>query len=341
MAVIKDVAELAGVSVGTVSKYLNTPQSLKPGTKQKVENAISQLQYRPSPLARSMRTGKTNTIAVIAPDITNPFFAEVYNAIRSSCVSKGYSPILYTTKDDIETTKAYLANISLNKVDGLILCFVEEDEFIDNIINELQSEIPIILISWDIGNTRFNSISVDVYEGILKSTNHLISLGHKKIAYIGGHQSNQISKEKHGGYVKALKDAGLETNEDFQFRGDFNLKTGYNAGRKFSMLPSMPTAIVAENDILAIGSIKYFLQNNISIPDNIAVIGFDDIPLSSMYEPSLSTVSLPINQMGYEAINLLMYKIEKPSSKNKQLILKTDLVIRNSTDRNAPLEFEF
>jgi LacI family transcriptional regulator, repressor for deo operon, udp, cdd, tsx, nupC, and nupG len=340
MAVIKDVAKLADVSVGTVSKYLNTPQNLKDETRRKVEEAINTLQYTPSPLARSMRTGKTNTIAIVAPDITNPFFAEIYDAIRVSSVNKGYTPILYTTDDDLETFKAYLTDISLRQIDGLILCFADEDEEIESLIEKIQSKIPTVLLSWDINTTKFNSVSIDVFEGILRATNHLISLGHKNIAYVGGLEKIRISREKFNGYVKALTNSGLEINQEFIFRGDFKLKTGYNAARKFAMNSCMPTAIVAENDILAIGSIKYFLQNKIRVPQDVAVVGFDNINFSSIYEPSLSTISLPIHQMGEEAIKLLVSIINKPDSKKKLIILRNELIIRNSTDSNAPVEFD-
>ena len=131
MAVIKDVAKLADVSVGTVSKYLK--QSTKPERRNQAEGRRGNhiLQYKPSPLARSMRTGKTNTIAVIAPDIINPFYAEVYNSIRLASLDRGYTPILYTTEDDLETLKKYLYDIALRQIDGLILCFLEEDELIE------------------------------------------------------------------------------------------------------------------------------------------------------------------------------------------------------------------
>lgn len=340
MAVIKDVATLAQVSVGTVSKYLNNPENLKDSTRNKVEQAIATLQYTPSPLARSMRTGKTNTIAVIAPDISNPFYVEVYNSIRESSVASGYTPILYTTGDDIETLKAYLLDISLRMIDGIILCFVEENELIENMISEMQSKIPIVSLSWDINNTRFNYVSVDVFDGVFKSTNHLIDLGHKSIAYIGGMDKNTISKEKHSGYMKAMKNADLEINPEFVYRGDFNLKTGYYAAKKYDMCPSRPTAIVAENDILALGSMKYFLQRGIKVPEDIAIIGFDNIALSRMYEPPLSTISLPIPQMGEEALKLLLSGIVNPNSSNKLVILQNQLIIRNSTDKNAPLQFE-
>lgn len=338
MAVIKDVAKLAGVSVGTISKYLNHQGNLKETTRKKIESAIDQLQYKPSPLARSMRTGKTNTIAVIVPDITNPFFAEIYNSIRQSAALSGYVPILYTTADDLANLKDYLASISIKQVDGIILCFVDEDEAIVKFIDEVQKFIPLVMLSWNINNTNFNCVSIDVFEGAMKATNHLISSGHKQIGYAGGH--DRVSKEKHSGFTKALRNAGLEPKPECEYYGDFNLQTGYYAARKFSMLPDMPTAIFAENDILAIGCIKYLLQSNIRVPEDVAVIGFDNIKLSAMYEPSLSTISLPIVQMGEESVKLLVSSMNNRDTKNRLLILRNELVVRNSTDKNAPIEFE-
>ncbi len=338
MAVIKDVAKLAGVSVGTISKYLNNQGNLKKETRLRVEYAINKLQYKPSPVARSMRTGKTNTIAVIVPDIANPFFAEIYNAIRQSSAQNGYIPILYTTADDLKILKDYLSSISIKQVDGIILCFVDEDETIAQFLDEVQKSIPIVMLSWNISNTKFNCVSVDVFEGATKATNHLISLGHKQIAYVGGH--DRVSAEKHSGFIKALKNAALGSKAEFEYYGDFNLQTGFYAARKFSMLPDMPTAIFAENDILAIGCIKYLLQSNIRVPEDVAVIGFDNIKLSAMYEPSLSTISLPIVQMGEESVKLLVSVMDKNDAKNKMLILKNELVVRNSTSKDAPIELE-
>lgn len=339
MAVIKDVAKLAEVSVGAVSKYLNNPERMREDTKQKIQAAIEKLQYTPSLLARSMRTGRTNTIAVIAPDITNPFFAEVYNAIRLESVSNGYIPILYTTEDDVGTLKKYLEDIPVHQIDGIILCFVEEDELIKNLIEKIQTRIPIVLFSWDINNTKFNSICIDVFEGIYASTTHLIRLGHKNIAYVGGNKSNKISREKHKGHISALQNAGLKAG--CFHSGDFNLQTGYLAAVKFLMQSEVPTAIVAENDIIAIGCMKYLLQKGTKIPDDLAIIGFDNIALSSMYEPSLSTISLPIAEMAEEAMKLLVSLLNTSNSnmKGKVVIMKNELVVRNSTDKSIPAQF--
>ncbi|HEY5585979.1 MAG TPA: LacI family DNA-binding transcriptional regulator [Ruminiclostridium sp.] len=339
MSVMKDVAKLAGVSTGTVSKYLNNQHTLKDKTKIRVEDAIKALQYKPNLLARSMRTGKTNTLAVIVPDITNPFFVEVYNSVKLSASQNGYVCILYTTDDNPDTLNHYLTGIHMQNVDGFVLCFIDNNKVIEEFIDELHSNTPMVFLSWDINNTKHSSVVIDVFEGIYISTRHLIEQGHKNIAYIGGPENDIISKEKFNGYTKAMESVGYEINQQLIFHNSYTLQSGYQAARKLTMLPVIPDALVAENDILAIGSIKYFLQRKINIPDDIAVIGFDNIPLSAMYEPALSTIALPITQMGSEAMKVLMSSIEKPSLKSKQIILKTNLIIRSSTNKNAPVEF--
>lgn len=347
MPVIKDVAKLAGVSTGTVSKYLNNPASLKEDTRRRVEAAIQTLQYKPNPLARSMRTGRSNSLAVLTPDIANPFFAEIYNAIRSSAVQNGYTPILFTTADDLEILRDYLSHMSVRQVDGIILCFLDENETIKSFIQDIQSQIPLVLISWDLQITAFSSVVVDVFEGSYKATAHLTGLGHRDIAYISGPENSKISREKYNGFCKAMQEAGCPVRPAYKFCGGYNLQSGYRAARAFTMLPQAPTAIVAANDILAIGCLKYLLRQKIRIPEEMAVIGFDDISLAAMYEPSLSTIALPIAAIGGEAVKSLLARIAHPfprrrahAGKTRQVILKTELIVRNSTDQNAPVEFE-
>lgn len=340
MSNIKAVAELAGVSTGTVSKYLNNPVNLKEKTRIKVEQAIEALQYSPNPIARSMRTGKTNCISVVVPDISNPFFAEVYVSINLSANKAGYTTVLFSNQNDPAKLKNFIEEFSTHKYDGLILCFLDEYTDIISSLDQLQHKIPIILLSQDINCTLFNSVSIDVYEGIYMATKYLCSQGHKKIAFIKGPENSIISTEKCKGFLKAMHDAGLSVPEEYIFRGSFSLKTGYQSGIHFSRLKDAPEAIIGANDILAIGCMKYYLHNNYKIPSDIAFMGYDDINLSLMFEPSLSTVHLPISEMGTEAMKLLLAKLKNKRAKNRQIILKTELIVRNSTDKLAPIELE-
>lgn len=336
MAVIREVAKKAGVSTSTVSKFLNKPDELTEEYRVKVEAAIKELNYKPSPFARSLRTHKTKNIALVVPDIINPFYTEVYNIVRSAASENGYTTILYTTEDDLDILNDFLTQVSNFNVDGLILCFLDEDEIIQKFI-EVQHIMPITLLSWDINVMEFNSVIVNLFDGFYRSTQHLINSGYQKIAFVGGPESSRISKEKMGGYIKAHMEANIEINPSYFFSGRYRFQTGYHAALKFMQLPDPPTAIVCANDVLAIGCIKYLKYNNYEIPDNVAVMGFDGIQLSYIYDPSISTNVIPINDMGCEAVKMLINKIAKPGSKNRQAIFDTTLAIRRSTKKDAPI----
>jgi DNA-binding LacI/PurR family transcriptional regulator len=276
------------------------------------------------------------------PDITNPFFGEIYSYIRTSVMQRGYTSILYTTEDDLDILTEYLTGTSIRQLDGMILCFVDHDEAIATFIEDIQSEVPVVLLSWDVSNTSFNSVCIDVLEGIYKATSHLISLGHRKLAYIGDFEDNRISQAKFSGFIKALNDTNCKFNREYVCFGGDTFNTGYNAARKFvTNTVDHITAIVAEDDLLAIGAMKYLLQRGIKVPDEIALTGFDDILLSRVYEPSLSTVSLPKDQMGQEVVKLLLSKIEEPGAIKTQILLKTAFIARRSTDRGVPVDFSF
>jgi LacI family transcriptional regulator len=337
--VIKDVAKYAGVSVGTVSKYLNNPERLLPETKVKVEKAIEALQYKPSMFARSMRTRKSYTIAVIVPTLKNPFFAEMYSAIRIAACQVGYTPILFTTEDEIELIENYMFGTSIGDVDGIILCFLDRDEKLLTFLSSLKTNIPIVNIGWDINGTEYDSVAVDIAEGVYTAAKHLVDLGHKKIAFVGGQEDHQTTKEKYSGYARVMRDFGCEVKTGYVFYGNNFMHSGYMAARQFVNLPCPPSAIVTSNDTLAIGCLKYCLQKNIKIPEEMAVIGHDNIIFSEIYEPSLSTVAIPINEMAKEGVRLVMSKINKRRSSNRQVILKTNLVVRRSTNKDVPIEF--
>ena len=336
MTVIRDVAKKAGVSPSTVSKYLNKPDELTEEYKVRVAAAIKELNYKPSPFARSLRTQKTNTIALVVPEIVNPFYTEVYNIIRSAAFEQGYSTILYTTEENIDILNDFLTQFSKQTADGLIFCFLDEDEIVQR-FKEVQHNIPITLMSWDIDITDFNSVIVNLFSAFYRSTQYLLDIGHKNIAYVGGLSSSRISKEKFRGYEKALADNNIEHIDKYISSGKYRFQTGYNATMKFMQLPCPPSAIVCANDIIAIGCIKFLKQNHYKVPDEVAVMGFDGIQLSNIYDPSISTNAMPIEDMSKAAVNMLINKIEKPGSKNRQAIFDTNLVVRRSTNKDAPI----
>ena len=265
MAVIKDVAEYAGVSKSTVSKYFNNPSMLSEEYRVRVEKAVKDLNFVPNNIARSMRTKKTNQIAMIVPDIANPFYSELFSEMRLYAMQIGYRVIVYTTEDDLHELEKYVDNIDNIFADGIIICFLDEDEIIKR-FDELRGKIPITFISWDIHRTKFNSVVLSLNDSIFKITQYVIGLGYKRIAFINGPSDSRISKEKLIGFSRAMHLAGLEVNDDYIANGRNRLRYGYRNASKLMQLKSPPEAIIAANDHIAIGCIKYLTQHNLPCP---------------------------------------------------------------------------
>ena len=339
MAVIRDVADKAGVSTGTVSKFFSNPSNLREENRKRIEQAVHELKYHPSNTARSLRTQRTKLFALIVPDIVNPFYAAVYDAVRVSASHYKYKPILYTTEDDLELLRDYLEGNYIHEVDGAIICFLDEDEIVSD-FERIRHLLPLVLLSSDL-QTKTDSVVVDWFEVVYKSTKHLLQLGRREIAYIGGPANSRISREKQRGFEKAISEAGSSLRPEHFFEGRYHFQTGYEAGVRFMRLSQLPTGVVAANDAIAIGCMKYFLQKGIRIPEDIAVIGSDDILLASMYEPSLSSVHIATGVLGEEAVKILMSRIEKPRSRSRKIVLSTDIVVRQSTDKGTPQIVEF
>ena len=335
MAVIKDVAEYAGVSKSTVSKYFNNPSMLSEEYRVRVEKAVKDLNFVPNNIARSMRTKKTNQIAMIVPDIANPFYSELFSEMRLYAMQIGYRVIVYTTEDDLHELEKYVDNIDNIFADGIIICFLDEDEIIKR-FDELRGKIPITFISWDIHRTKFNSVVLSLNDSIFKITQYVIGLGYKRIAFINGPSDSRISKEKLIGFSRAMHLAGLEVKDEYITNGRNRLRYGYRNASKLMQLTDPPEAIIAANDHIAIGCIKYLTQHNYRVPEDIIVTGHDGVQLAYIFDPSITTQAMPITEMCKTAVDLLVNKIEKPASKNRQAIFTSSLVEGKSTNPNAP-----
>ncbi len=340
MAVIKDVAETAGLSVSVVSKYLKNPDSVRPDTKTRIEKAIKELNYVPSAQAQSLRTGRTGMIAVISPNVTNPFFAELFRIIQSQAAKVGYIVVLQTIssikKTNDEPNERFSTFSSLIRhVDGIIVCFPDDDNVISFLRHQWKKQ-PIVALNWKADKKADINLLVDVEEGIYKITNYLISIGRKSIGYIGAPEDSVTSRSKKNGYLRAMEENRLEIRPDFIFHGPYNVETGYFGTQNMYQSSERPDAIVTEADIFAFGSIKYCHQNRIKTPDDVAVTGFDDLPMAAMSHPSLTTISLPIKDMGKQAVECLYSLIFKkeidPSGLNPDY--RAQIVIRQSTDLN-------
>ncbi len=334
MAVIKNVAASAGLSVAVVSKYLRNPDSVRLDTKERIEAAIYALNYKPSTAARALRTGRTGLLSVVMPDITNPFFAELFNSMRKEASAVGYTVLLQSTgelEQKSSVVSAAYAVSSTQRVDGVIVCFPDDESFIAE-LNSKMGNVPIVALGWRPMETARSSITLDVRGGIYTAAKHLISIGHKVIAYTGGPSHSVISKEKYEGYLQALLEHEIKTRPEFVYHGHFTMETGYLAAKSFLSIPEPPTAIVAENDILAVGCMKYCHKKKLSIPTQMAITGFDDISLASMYEPPITTARPPIAELGIAAVRQFSAMLGGDVRPNTPLAFSTELIIRKSTD---------
>ena len=336
VAVIKDVAGRAGLSVSVVSKYLEAPSSERSDTREKIERAIKELNYVPSTQARALRTGKTGLISIISPNITNPFFAELFSAIQSKALQLGYTAILQTIptvqKTDNSVVSHPFAVSSSSRVDGMIICFPDEEEIV-SFLRQQWKCLPMVLLSWNAAKEADANIIVDVAKGTYETTRYLLGQGHRSIGYVGAPENSATSQEKQKGYIRALLEGGMAVRPEMIFHGPYCPETGYQAAETFWRGAERPTAIITEADIFAVGCIKYCHKKNIDVPGEMAVVGFDDIPMAALYHPSITTVRLPIGKLGDCAVETLRRMLDaKDQARQPAVHFDTELIERKSTN---------
>jgi len=340
MAVIRDVAKLADVAVGTVSRYLKDPASIKEVNRKKIEHAIKALNYTPSPVARSMRTKKSNTIAVITPSISNPFYIEVFNSLRKHALKHSYTSILYTADDDLHGLNTYLSQLSIQPVDGIALCLLDKKKSLHSILDHDRTNIPKIIIGWEDEENPIPTVIIDVYKGIFEATNHMISTGRKRVAYISGVMDSRLYQKKYSGYTDVMQKSGLVVDKNLVYECQNNYDKAMKAAQALISEHRDIDGIVCATDVMAIACLGVLSENNISV-DKIAVTGFDNIPLSHVCYPPLTTIAQPIDDIGRLAFLGLKSLIDQPELNVPSTTLDTQLIIRKSTPQkqNAPAAF--
>jgi DNA-binding LacI/PurR family transcriptional regulator len=328
MAAIKDVAKLAGMSVSAVSKYLKNPESLRPESKIRIEEAIRALHYIPSPIARSLRTKRTETLAVVVPDIINPFFAELFEWIRSRCAVNGILALLQIASSPLESAQV-VSSILSRQADGVILCFPDREDILKT-LKKQSPKLPVVMMSWHRSDAAIGNILLDVRKGIDQITNHLIDLGHTRIGYVGGFSDSTISKEKYLGFCDAMKNANLPICAQKIRQGPQTMRFAHDSMKQLLHSEKDLQAVVCENDILAVGCITCCLHEHIPIPARFSITGFDDIPLAGVFEPQITTMKLPIREMGESAVDAIMNKTKYPD-RMKFRVFDAEMVVRGTT----------
>lgn len=333
---IKEIAKEAGVSIATVSMIINKKdKNISEATRIRVLDVIKKYNYIPNAMAGSLVTQRTNMVGLILPDITNPFFPGIARGAEDKANEAGYSIIFCNTDDKLEVEEKYIETLTKKMVDGIIIAHSSNSEKMSEILEKCK--FPLILIDRDFYSENIRGkVLVNNFEGSYDGVKYLITKGYKNIAYLSGSLKTNTARDRLEGYKKALSDNGISINNNLIKYGKYKIDWGKTGVDELLKENEKFDAIFCGNDLIAIGAIKELKLKGYRIPDDIGVMGFDDIYLAGLIEPPLTTIRQPNYQMGYMAMELLIENLKNASKNNsynnevKTITLKTEIIERNS-----------
>ena len=328
---ITDVARASNVHVSTVSRVLNGRElSLLPETRERVISAATRLGYRPSALARGLRLRRTFTLGMLVPDITNPVFPSIIKGVEGAAHARGYHLILCNTEDSFEREASYLRVLREWRVDGILIASSSTAE---STIAELRREkFPFVLLNSASRPSDDLAVMPDNRQGASAAIDHLIQLGHRRIGLIAAPQTTTTGQERLLAARATLRRHHLAHEDALVSVADsFSEESGYRAARRLLLDDEPPTAIFGANDLIALGAIRLAREIGLAVPRDLSVIGFNDIPQSQLFDPPLTTVHVPQEEMGLLAASLLVNHLEGRRIERRQVVLETQLVVRGST----------
>lgn len=329
MPTIQDVAKRAGVAPITVSRVINDSGYASKETRERVKTAVAELGYVPNTLARGLRSKKTNTLALVMTDITNPFFTLIARGVEDTASDAGFT-VIYCNTDESEAEEEKYANILVQKqVDGVLLvpaCSNAQS------VNFFQAnDIQVVLIDRKVPGIQTDVVRCDSQRGAYELIKLLIGLGHKRIVTITGPRGVSTSEDRVLGYQRAMSEVGLEIYQEAYY-GAFTQSSGYDLTKQLLSLEPQPTAIFGTNNFISIGVMKALRDAGISVPEDIAVVGFDDLPTTMVVEPILTVVAQPAYEMGQRATELLLQRLSgQLPEENQEIILPTTIIERQSS----------
>ncbi|MFT3849771.1 MAG: LacI family DNA-binding transcriptional regulator [Propionivibrio sp.] len=334
MANIKDVALHAGVSVTTVSHVVNGTRFVSETARQRVEEAVRELGYVPSAVARSLKHNTTRTFGMIIPNNSNPYFAEIIRGVEDRCFAAGYNVILCNSNDDPERQASYLRVLAEKRIDGLVLVVTGSDAVARATLGGIN--IPLVLLDREVSGLSGDLVEVNHVLGSQMATRHLLELGHPRVACISGPPGLSPSSQRRAGWKDALEQAGVERKESDLARGDFTARGGYLAMQTLLKRRPRPTAVFACNDLMAFGALAAAREAGIAVPQQLSIVGFDDIELAAFSAPPLTTVAQPKLKIGTLAAELLLERVSAGRSESRRVILDPEIRIRGTAAPYQP-----
>lgn len=327
---IRDVAAAARVSYQTVSRVINNKPDVAEETRRRVLQAIEELGYRPSAVARSLVSKKTHTLGLITADFSDFFFTQVIIGAEVEARRSGYFFLLGSTERNPTDEPEYLRLLTERQVDGILFARPSTEENNEHLVSLIHKGVPLVTTAYYIPGVELAVVDVDNVGGGLQATNCLIQAGRRRIGMITGPASWKSVDDRAQGYRLALERAGIEFDEAFVTEGDWSLQSGYEAmNHLLSQTPEL-TALFVQNDWMAIGAMKALREAGRQLPDDMAVVGYDDLPVAAYTDPPLTTIHQSMQKVGETATRMLIELIENPNAEKKTVLLKTELVRRGS-----------
>jgi LacI family transcriptional regulator len=324
-----DVAEAAGVSIATVSAFLNSTSNVSPDLTQRIEAAIRDIGYHRNAIARSLKIGSTRTIGLTVADIRNPFFTDVVAAIQQVLNKAGYAVMLCSNEEDAAAQDDQIKLLLDRMVDGLIVAPAGEDEIMKRLVTSTRK--PVVLIDRVCEGLDIDAVILDNQKGVFDATTYLIGLGHRRIGYISGPPNTSTGRDRLAGYRKALDYSRVAFVPDMIREGHFREADGYRAAMQLLTMPDRPSAIFSANNLMVIGAMRAIRDMGLACPEDISVACMDDFPWADVFSPRLTTIAQPVQAIGEQAANLLLDRLSgRAPDHSRQIVLHGRLTIRSS-----------
>jgi LacI family transcriptional regulator, repressor for deo operon, udp, cdd, tsx, nupC, and nupG len=324
---LRDVAKYAGVSHQTVSRVINDKERVSPETRARVADAIAKLGFSPNAIARSMAQGRAHTLACLSPNLTDYTFASIIEGAEVEARQLGYFLLSSSVKDGRQFKAFADELIASRRVDGVLVI----NPFADDRHLYLPQDFPLAFVGTHVRAEKISSVGLDDEGAARVATQHLLDCGHRRIALVSGPQAEDCVQDRRAGYEEALRAVGLEPNPAWVCEGDWSASSGYQAAVQLLRGADRPTAVFAQNDRMAIGLLRAARDAGLKVPEQLAVIGFDDMPLSAYFDPPLTTMRQDLEAIGRQAVGLLIHAVQDPEAPPQHLRFPSHLVVRQST----------